>query len=161
MYLHLFTTLCYCFIIYFFSFNVKFFNLGIAKGECTDLGMCECDVGYAGDSCEVECTNRCSSHGRCMKNMASNEKTSYHCFCESPWTGAACDVTAHSNIVVSSMVIVAIATFIVGLCCIPLMREYWQQREQERYRDIIKGERDLRDQLEAMGISSSETGVVE
>merc|ERR1711865_471142 len=51
-----------------------------------------------------ECTNRCSSHGRCMKNMASNEKTSYHCFCESPWTGPACDVTAHSNIVVSSMV---------------------------------------------------------
>jgi len=128
---------------------------GIAKGMCNAMGMCECDVGYAGDSCEVECVNRCSSHGRCEKNMASNSKTSYHCFCESPWTGVACDKTAHSNVVVSSMVIVAIATFIVGLCCIPLMREYWQQREQSRYRDIIKGERDLRDQLEAMGINSS------
>jgi tenascin len=128
---------------------------GIARGSCTDTGMCECDVGYAGPSCEFECENRCSSHGRCEKNMDSNSKTSYHCFCESPWTGVACDKTAHSTVVVSSMVIVAIATFIVGLCCIPLMKEYWQQREQQRYRDIIKGERDLRDQLEAMGISSA------
>ena len=53
------------------------------------------------------------------------------------------------------MVVIAIGTFIVGLCCIPLMREYWTQRETERYRDIIKGERDLRDQLEAMGISEN------
>ena len=38
------------------------------------------------------------------------------------------------------------------------MREYWTQRETERYRDIIKGERDLRDQLEAMGISDNGGG---
>ena len=90
--------------------------------------------------------------------MASNAETSYHCFCESPWTGKACDRTAHSNVVVSSMVVIAIGTFIIGLCCIPLMREYWQQRETERYRDIIKGERDLRDQLEAMGIAEGGGG---
>merc|ERR1711924_204020 len=72
--------------------------------------------------CEVECPNRCSSHGRCDKNMASNEDASYHCFCESPWTGAACDKTAHASMVVNSLVIVAIVTFVMGLCCIPLAR---------------------------------------
>jgi hypothetical protein len=128
---------------------------GIAKGACNERGECTCDIGFAGASCEIECPNRCSSHGRCDRNMAANTEASYHCFCESPWTGKACDQTSHSNVVVSSMVVIAIGTFIVGLCCIPLMREYWTQRETERYRDIIKGERDLRDQLEAMGISEN------
>jgi hypothetical protein len=79
--------------------------------------------------------------------MASNEDASYHCFCESPWTGAACDKTAHASMVVNSLVIVAIVTFVMGLCCIPLAKEYWQQREQQRYKDIIKGDSDLRDQI--------------
>lgn len=120
---------------------------GLAKGVCTEQGRCECDIGYGGEGCEVECPNRCSSHGRCDKNMASNEDASYHCFCESPWTGAACDKTVHSSMVVNSLVIVAIVTFVMGLCCIPLAKEYWQQREQQRYKDIIKGDSDLRDQI--------------
>ena len=53
---------------------------------------------------------------------------------------------------VNSMVVVACIVFAMGLCCVPLMKEYWQERENKRYRDIIKGERDLRDQLEEMGI---------
>ena len=82
-----------------------------------------------------------------QKYGIQRERQRYHCFCESPWTGAACDKTAHASMVVNSLVIVAIVTFVMGLCCIPLAKEYWQQREQQRYKDIIKGDSDLRDQI--------------
>ena len=75
------------------------FYSGIAKGSCNERGECTCDIGFAGASCEIECPNRCSSHGRCDRNMAANTEASYHCFCESPWTGKACDQTSHSNVV--------------------------------------------------------------
>jgi hypothetical protein len=38
------------------------------------------------------------------------------------------------------MVAVAILTFVVGLCCIPLMKEYMEKREKEKYLKIVRGE---------------------
>lgn len=119
---------------------------GVARGSCVN-GRCECDIGYAGDSCQHECPNRCSSHGRCEKNMDSNSENSYHCFCESPWTGDACDRTAHSSMVVSSMVVMAIITFVMGLCCIPLLNNLKQRRRAQRNRNVIRGEQLLQESL--------------
>ena len=72
--------------------------------------------------------------------MSGNDDKSYHCFCEAPWTGIACDQATHSNLMVSSMIAVAIITFIVGLCCIPLMKEYWEKREKDKYLAIVRGD---------------------
>merc|ERR1712167_84364 len=42
-------------------------------------------------SCDKEeCPKRCSGHGKC--EMSGNDDKSYHCFCEAPWTGIACDL---------------------------------------------------------------------
>ena len=84
------------------------------------------------------CPQRCSGHGKC--EMSGNDDKSYHCFCEAPWTGIACDQATHSNLMVSSMIAVAIITFIVGLCCIPLMKEYWEKREKDKYLAIVRGD---------------------
>ena len=100
--------------------------------------------------------NRCSSHGRCDRNMnAGDDAVSYHCFCEPQWTGAACDAMAHSGLVANSLIVISILTFVIGLCCIPFMKEYWQEQEKQRYQEIIQGDDDLRDQLEKMGIPPS------
>jgi len=110
---------------------------GVANGLCVD-GTCKCDAGFGGTDCAHECPNRCSGHGRCMGNR--NDQASFHCFCESPWTGTSCSEAAHANMVVSSMVAVAILTFVIGLCCIPLMKEYMEKREKEKYLNIVRGE---------------------
>ena len=110
---------------------------GVANGVCV-AGACKCDHGFGGEDCTHECPNRCSGHGRC--DSSSNDANSFHCFCESPWTGVSCSEAAHSNMVASSMVAVAILTFVVGLCCIPLMKEYMEKREKEKYLKIVRGE---------------------
>jgi len=110
---------------------------GVANGVCVD-GVCKCDAGFGGADCTHECPNRCSGHGRCMSNR--NDEATFHCYCEAPWTGASCSEAAHSNMVVSSMVAVAILTFVIGLCCIPLMKEYMEKREKEKYLNIVRGE---------------------
>ncbi len=110
---------------------------GVANGVCV-LGVCKCDNGFGGNDCTHMCPQRCSGHGRC--EMSGNDDKSYHCFCEAPWTGIACDQATHSNLMVSSMIAVAIITFIVGLCCIPLMKEYWEKREKDKYLAIVRGD---------------------
>ena len=110
---------------------------GVANGVCV-LGACKCDNGFGGNDCTHMCPQRCSGHGRC--EMSQNNDKSYHCFCEAPWTGIACDQATHSNLMVSSMIAVAIITFIVGLCCIPLMKEYWEKREKDKYLAIVRGD---------------------
>ena len=110
---------------------------GVANGVCV-MGVCKCDNGFGGEDCTHMCPQRCSGHGKCEKS--GNDDKSYHCFCEAPWTGAACDQAAHSNLMVSSMIAVAIITFIVGLCCIPLMKEYWEKREKDKYLAIVRGD---------------------
>jgi EGF-like domain/Tenascin EGF domain len=51
------------------------------QGKCIN-GMCQCDVGYTGDACELqECPNGCNGHGDCI-----NEK----CVCSKAWGGNDC-----------------------------------------------------------------------
>ena len=78
---------------------------GVANGVCV-MGVCKCDNGFGGEDCTHMCPQRCSGHGKCEKS--ENDDKSYHCFCEAPWTGVACDQAAHSNLMVSSMIAVAI-----------------------------------------------------
>lgn len=47
----------------------------------------------------------------------------------------------------SSVVMIAMATFVVGLCCIPLAKDYWKKREIKKYMGIIHGDKDLADPM--------------
>jgi len=57
---------------------------------------------------------------------------------------------ARSGMVVSSVVAMAIATFVIGLCCIPLARDYYEKRELRKYISIIKGEGSMQGQLQRL-----------
>lgn len=93
-------------------------DLGHQKAECSgrgscnyELGLCKCDPGFAGTSCErLECMNQCSGHGECMslRNAAKfndgflyNRTTSYNlwdadmmygCKCDHGYGGADCSM---------------------------------------------------------------------
>ena len=40
----------------------------------------------------------------------------------------------------SSVVVIALVTFVIGLCCIPLAKDYWKKREIRKYMGIIHGD---------------------
>merc|ERR1712216_225723 len=85
--------------------------------------------------------------GVCMPD-AAHSATSYHCQCNPGRTGADCSnravVQARSGVVVSSVIAIAIATFVVGLCCIPLAKDYFERRQITKYIQIIRGEGQVR-----------------
>ncbi len=113
---------------------------GVSNGVC-ESGRCVCEEGFGGDDCAVVCPNRCSRHGTCAKSAGSNDDASWRCYCQPGFTGADCSVAAvaRTGMVVSSLVGIAIATFIVGLCCIPLAKDYWERREMKKYMEILRG----------------------
>ena len=121
---------------------------GVAPGACVD-GKCVCDQGYGGDDCGIKCPNLCSRFGQCMADNARKD-ASYHCQCSQGHAGPDCSkraVVERNGVVVSSVIAIAIATFVVGLCCIPLAKDYFEKREMTKYMEIIRGEGSMESHL--------------
>lgn len=112
---------------------------GTSNGLCYN-GKCACSMGFGGDNCAVECPNQCSQHGQCLTSVAS--PTSWRCYCQVGRTGEDCSEAAveRSGLVMSSVVAIALVTFVIGLCCIPLAKDYWKRREIKKYMGIIHGD---------------------
>ncbi len=114
---------------------------GVANGICTD-GRCVCNAGYGGADCGVECPGRCSGHGTCQSSPATHAQTSYRCYCAPGYTGEDCAQVAvprSNGMSVTGLVVIAIATFVVGLVAIPLAKHLVQKQNEQRYRQIVYG----------------------
>jgi hypothetical protein len=125
---------------------------GSTNGECVE-GKCKCKPGFAGEACEAMCPNACSQHGTCQASPGTGDtENDVHCYCQPGFTGEDCSMPAveRSGMVVSSVVAMAIATFVIGLCCIPLARDYYEKRELRKYISIIKGEGSMQGQLQRL-----------
>jgi hypothetical protein len=124
---------------------------GVAPGTCKD-GKCICDQGYGKDDCSFQCPQRCSRKGQCLPDVSKGENT-WHCMCSPGFTGADCSSTAvkrKEGVSVSSVVIIAVISFIMALCCIPLAKDYFEKRELTKYMSVIKGEGSYEGHLDRM-----------
>lgn len=95
-----------------------------------------------------------------MLRPSRGDAVSHRCLCEPGWTAMDCSETAASVTAIavtgsrggstgaafsksgfasSSIVILAIATFVVGLCAIPVVKCFIDRRKRERSLDVIQG----------------------
>lgn len=109
------------------------------NGFCTD-GHCVCEPGFAGKDCSAKCPNKCSGHGSCDVKPGEDEVKA-HCFCSPGWGGNDCSdvMTKREGMKMNSLLAVALGTFVVGLCAIPLVRTVQAQRALKERRHIIYG----------------------